>query len=70
MVERDFGAGMEARLHHKDIGVVMDIAWHEHLPMPATAATMQQLNALMANGWSRDDPASLLRVLEQAAQAK
>jgi 2-hydroxy-3-oxopropionate reductase len=70
MVERDFGAGMEARLHHKDIGVVMDIAWHEHLPMPATAATMQQLNALMANGWSRDDPASLLRVLEQAAQSK
>ncbi len=70
MVERDFGAGMEARLHHKDIGVVMDIAWHEHLPMPATAATMQQLNALMANGWSRDDPASLLRVLEQAAQAQ
>lgn len=70
MVERDFAAGMEARLHHKDIGVALDMAWTQHLPMPATAATLQQLNALMALGWSRDDPASLLRVLEQSSTGK
>jgi 2-hydroxy-3-oxopropionate reductase len=32
--------------------------------MPLTAAVGQQLNALMAQGWGRDDTSSLLHVLE------
>ena len=65
IVARDFAAGMESRLHHKDIGVVMEVARQKHLALPATAAVMQQLNALMALGMHRDDPASLVRVLER-----
>lgn len=64
MVERDFAAGIEARLHHKDFGLVLDAARKSGVPMPLTAAVGQQLNALMAQGWGRDDTASLLRVLE------
>jgi len=64
MVKRDFSAGIEARLHHKDFGLVLEAGRKSGVPMPLTAAVGQQLNALMAQGWGRDDTASLLRVLE------
>lgn len=64
MVKRDFSAGIEARLHHKDFGLVLEAARKNGVPMPLTAAVGQQLNALMAQGWGRDDTSSLLRVLE------
>lgn len=65
MVDRDFSAGIEARLHHKDYGLVLEAARCFGVPVPLTAAVAQQLNALMALGWGRDDTSSLLRVLEQ-----
>ncbi len=64
MVKRDFEAGIEARLHHKDFGLVLEAARKSGVPVPLTATVAQQLNALMAQGWGRDDTASLLRVLE------
>ena len=64
MVKRDFAAGIEARLHHKDFGLVLEAARKSGVPVALTAAVAQQLNALMAQGWGRDDTASLLRVLE------
>jgi 3-hydroxyisobutyrate dehydrogenase-like beta-hydroxyacid dehydrogenase len=70
MVERDFAAGIVAALHHKDIGVVMDIAKEAGLPMPVTMQVMQQLNALMDSGFGEQDTSSLLLVLEQMAEKK
>jgi 2-hydroxy-3-oxopropionate reductase len=64
MVRRDFAAGIEARLHHKDFGLVLEAARKSGVPVPLTATVAQQLNALMAQGWGKDDTASLLRVLE------
>lgn len=64
MVERDFSAGVEARLHHKDYGVVIDEAHRLGVPMPVSAQVGQQLGALMAMGWGSADTAALLRVLE------
>ena len=64
MVRRDFTAGIEARLHHKDFGLVLEAARQSGVPLPLAAVVDQQLNALMAQGWGRDDTASLLRVLE------
>lgn len=64
MVDRNFAAGIEARLHHKDYGLVLAAARQSAVPMPLTAAVAQQLNALMAMGWGKDDTSSLLRVLE------
>ncbi|MBP6188707.1 MAG: NAD(P)-dependent oxidoreductase [Azonexus sp.] len=66
MVRRDFSAGIEARLHHKDFGLVLEAARQSGVPVPLAAAVAQQLNALMAQGWGRDDTSSLLRVLELA----
>lgn len=69
MVRRDFSAGIEARLHHKDFGILMNEAATAAVPLPIAAQVWQQLNALMAQGMGRDDISSLLRVLE-ATQAE
>jgi 2-hydroxy-3-oxopropionate reductase len=66
MVQRDFAAGIEARLHHKDFGLVLAAARKSGVAVPLTAAVAQQLNALMAEGFAHDDTSSLLRVLEGA----
>ncbi|WP_300441131.1 NAD(P)-dependent oxidoreductase [Zoogloea sp.] len=64
MVRRDFVAGIQARLHHKDFAILMDEARQRGAPLPLAAQTWQQLNALMALGGGRLDTASLLKVLE------
>ena len=65
MVVRDFTAGIVAALHHKDIGVALELAHDAGLPLPVTAQVMQQLNALMSSGFGEQDTSSLLLVLEQ-----
>jgi 3-hydroxyisobutyrate dehydrogenase-like beta-hydroxyacid dehydrogenase len=64
MAQRDFAAGIEARLHHKDISLVMDMAAGQDLSMPATTVVHEQLSALMEHGWGMMDTCNLLRVLE------
>ncbi|NJD35119.1 MAG: NAD(P)-dependent oxidoreductase [Betaproteobacteria bacterium] len=64
MATRDFAAGVEARLHHKDYALLMDEATRIGAPLPVSAAVWQQLNALMAKGWGRQDTSSLFSVLE------
>ena len=70
MVDRDFAAGIVAALHHKDIGVAVDIAHESGLPMPVTEQVMRQLDALMDSGFGKQDTSSLLLVLEQMAERK
>jgi 3-hydroxyisobutyrate dehydrogenase-like beta-hydroxyacid dehydrogenase len=65
MAARDFAAGIQARLHAKDFGLVAELAREMNLDLPAIQRTAQQLNALMAQGWGDDDTSSLLRVLEE-----
>lgn len=64
MARRDFAAGIQSRLHHKDFAILLEEARQLGVPLPVAAQTWQQLNALMALGGSLDDTASLLRVLE------
>ena len=64
MARRDFVAGIQARLHHKDFAMLMDEARQLGAPLPVAAQTWQQLNALMALGGGRMDTSSLLKVLE------
>lgn len=66
MVAGDYAAGVEARLHHKDFGLIAEEARALGVPLPITASVAQQLNALMARDWGGDDTASLLRVLRGA----
>ncbi|MCA3217642.1 MAG: NAD(P)-dependent oxidoreductase [Burkholderiales bacterium] len=64
MAARDFAAGIEARLHQKDYGLIVEMAREAKLAIPAVAVVAQQLNALVGQGWGTDDTSSLLRVLE------
>lgn len=68
MAQRDFAAGVEARLHHKDFALTLAEATAQAVPLPVGGAVMQQLDALMAAGWGADDTARLLCVLERAGR--
>jgi 2-hydroxy-3-oxopropionate reductase len=68
MIAREFAPGVEARLHHKDYALLMDEAAQIGVALPVAAAVGQQLNALMGQGWGRNDTSSLLRVLETCAE--
>jgi len=65
MATRDFAAGIEARLHQKDFGLVVDMAEAQDLPMPVAKVVHEQLTELMEHGWGTMDTSSLLRVLEE-----
>lgn len=64
MVRRDFAGGIQARLHHKDFGLLLAEALRVGAPLPIAAQVAQQLNALMAMGLGGVDTSNLLRVLE------
>ncbi|MCG6873292.1 MAG: NAD-binding protein, partial [Gammaproteobacteria bacterium] len=64
MAARNFEAGIEARLHHKDFGLVLEMVEAAGLNMPATRLTFNQLELLMQRGWGNMDTCNLLRVLE------
>ena len=64
MAGRDFSAGIEARLHAKDFGLIVTSTKATGLQLPALEQVQRQLDALMQFGWGKDDTSSLLRVLE------
>jgi len=66
MVSRDFGTGIDTRLYHKDLGIVLELAQEAGLPLPAGAAVKQQINALMGAGDGGADFSVLIRALERS----
>ncbi len=64
MAARDFAAGIEARLHHKDLGLIAAMADEQDLDLPAVRLVHAQLEKLMQAGWGTMDTCNLLRVLE------
>ncbi len=65
MVERNFDNGIDTRLYHKDLGIVLDLAHDAGVASPGGAAVMQQINALMGQDRGREDLAALITVLER-----
>lgn len=68
MLTRDFAAGVEARLHHKDFVTTLAEAAAQAIALPIASTVLQQLDALMAAGWGGDDTSRLLCVLERAGR--
>ena len=64
MAERDFAAGIEARLYHKDLDIVLGLAHGLGQGLPAAAVVMQSINALMGRGGGGEDLSSLIKVVE------
>ena len=67
MARRDFDAGIESRLYHKDLDIVMRLAHALGVPLPAGAVTMQFINGLHGQGRGRSDLSTLVTLLERAA---
>ncbi len=64
MVDHDFDNGIDTRLYHKDLGIVLELAHQAKIPVPGAALVMQQINALMSQDRGRDDLGALITVLE------
>jgi 2-hydroxy-3-oxopropionate reductase len=64
MAERDFEAGIEAGLYHKDLGIVLELAHGLGQGLPAAALVMQQINAMMGSREGGRDLSALIRVVE------
>ena len=64
MVRRDFAAGIESRLYHKDLDIVLSLAHDLGVALPAGALTMQLINGLHGQGRGRDDLSALITLVE------
>ena len=64
MVRRDFAAGIETRLYHKDLDIVLRLAHGLGVALPAGALTMQHINGLHGQGRGRDDLSALITLVE------
>ncbi len=69
MVERYYQAGIEARLHYKDIQIVLDEAHALGLALPATALVTQMFNALIGRGGGNEDSSQLLEIIEAMSKS-
>jgi len=65
MASRDFSAGIESRLYHKDLDIALGLAHTGGTALPAAALTMQFINALVGRGRGRDDLSALITVVEE-----
>ena len=65
MASRDFAAGIESRLYHKDLDIALRLAHGRGAALPAASLTMQFVNALMGRDRGRDDLSALITVVEE-----
>ncbi len=67
MTAREFGPGIDTRLYHKDLKIVLDLAHDIGQALPAAAVVMQHINGMMGRGEARNDLSALIKVLEDAS---
>ncbi len=67
MLTRDFTPGFRARLHQKDLGIVLDEARLANVAVPGAALAGQMMNALVAAGVGDLDSSALVVLLERLA---
>jgi 2-hydroxy-3-oxopropionate reductase len=65
MMDNQFVAGLDARLHHKDANIVLQCAFESKTPVPGAALAAQAFNALMGREGTRWDSAAILKVIEE-----
>lgn len=66
MASGDHAPGVESRLHHKDIGIVLEAARAAGVGLPAAAVAAQTFNALAGGGGARLDSSAIVEVLRRA----
>lgn len=70
MIDRNFENGIDTRLYHKDLDIVLALAHELGIALPAAALTMQSINALIGRGEGRKDLSSIIGIVEDMSGAK
>lgn len=68
MLEGNYKAGFKVKLHHKDMGIVMDNAHENHIPLPGSEVVARQIASLMNAGETESDSTAIMLALERLAQ--
>jgi 2-hydroxy-3-oxopropionate reductase len=69
MLEANYKAGFKVKLHHKDMGIVMDNAQENHTPLPGAELVARQIASLMDAGESELDSSAIMMALERLASS-
>ena len=67
IMERKFEPGFRIRLHIKDLNNVLETSHNLGVPLPLTAAVMEMMQALRADGFGDEDHCSLVKYYEKLA---
>lgn len=67
LAQRDFTPTFTVEQMVKDLGLILDAAAASHVPLPQTAATLQLMQAAIAQGDADDDYAAIIKAVERAA---
>jgi len=65
--KRDFTTNFSTKWMHKDIGLALDAAQEQNVPLPLTSLTRQMFQAAISKGYGELDMCSTIRVMEQWA---
>ena len=65
MLVHDFKPGFKARLHQKDMRIVLETAHELGIALPGASLATQLINALVGSGGGEDDSCAILRLQEQ-----
>lgn len=70
ILQRNFQPGFKARLHRKDLSIILDTARELGVALPATGVVAELMNALIARGGGELDHSALVTVLETLADVQ
>ena len=62
---RNFETNFSIKWMHKDVGLMLDSANRQDVPVPLTALTHQMLKAAVAEGYGEEDMCASIKVLER-----
>ena len=65
--KRDFTTNFSTKWMHKDIGLALDSAQEQGVPLPVTSLTQQMFQAAISEGYGELDMCSTIRVMERWA---
>ncbi len=68
MIKHIFEPGFKVKLHHKDLGIVLDTAQEYGVKLPFTTEVIKMFSTLMENGKGELDHSALLQVIEELAE--
>jgi 3-hydroxyisobutyrate dehydrogenase/2-hydroxy-3-oxopropionate reductase len=65
--KRDFTTNFSTKWMHKDIGLALDSAQEQGVPLPLTSLTRQMFQAAISEGYGELDMCSTIQVIEHWA---